>query len=289
METEDNSSPIPPDWDQPFTDQELKAIEAAFQSATSSSPIKRRRLGSCNGEVHPKTRRRLPDSIFSSNSISLSPCPKNRFNNYHHSSYQAKIIMRYPAMAFGGRIVYSKTVAEVEKAANELLKFVEARKKEDRQVILGFDIEWKPTFRREALGCSDFDVMQLFVDISAKYWRYLPGKKEIFEIVQNPIFLGFGNAHVPMAFSLPLLPRMQVMRIGPELKGRSARKREEKALGKFVEVSGVSFFFMNREKLVNKTEQLHGGRKDVRDAFCCKVVDSERGMACDMWSSLRDT
>lgn len=51
-------------------------------------------------------------------------------------------------MAFKGQVLYSRTVAEVEKAAKELLKIVETRKREVDQVILGLDIEWRPIFRR---------------------------------------------------------------------------------------------------------------------------------------------
>lgn len=51
-------------------------------------------------------------------------------------------------MNFGGHIVYSRTVTEVEKATAELLKIVETKKKEMGQAILGFDIEWRPTFRK---------------------------------------------------------------------------------------------------------------------------------------------
>lgn len=56
--------------------------------------------------------------------------------------------MRLPKMNFGGHIVYSRTVTEVEKATAELLKIVETKKKELGQAILGFDIEWRPTFRK---------------------------------------------------------------------------------------------------------------------------------------------
>lgn len=50
-------------------------------------------------------------------------------------------------MAFKGQILYSRTVSEVEKAAKELLKIVETRKREVDKVILGLDIEWRPIFR----------------------------------------------------------------------------------------------------------------------------------------------
>lgn len=37
---------------------------------------------------------------------------------------------------------------EVEKAAEELLKNLEAGKRDSGQVALGLDIEWRPTFKR---------------------------------------------------------------------------------------------------------------------------------------------
>ncbi|XP_011084216.1 Werner Syndrome-like exonuclease isoform X3 [Sesamum indicum] len=49
---------------------------------------------------------------------------------------------------FGGRTVYSRTVEEVERAAQELLEFVEVKKRKEDQCIFGLDIEWRPTFRR---------------------------------------------------------------------------------------------------------------------------------------------
>ncbi|XP_058181002.1 3'-5' exonuclease [Rhododendron vialii] len=144
------------DWDRPFTDLELEAIEAAFQSAatpgttssSSSSPIKRRRHLPTPNDDSLLVRRRLPGSINGAHSSSLLPCRnKQFFNPYHHPSYPAKLEMRYPAMAFKGQVLYSRTVAEVEKAAKELLKIVETRKREVDQVILGLDIEWRPIFR----------------------------------------------------------------------------------------------------------------------------------------------
>eukprot|EP00262_Sarcandra_glabra_P001107 TRINITY_DN11121_c0_g1_i1.p1 TRINITY_DN11121_c0_g1~~TRINITY_DN11121_c0_g1_i1.p1 ORF type:complete len:207 (+),score=40.43 TRINITY_DN11121_c0_g1_i1:67-687(+) len=56
--------------------------------------------------------------------------------------------MRYPTMNFGGRILYSRTYSEVEKAAMEILEIMEAKKQQiSDQIYLGFDIEWRPTFR----------------------------------------------------------------------------------------------------------------------------------------------
>lgn len=54
-------------------------------------------------------------------------------------------------MKFGGLITYSRTAFEVEAAARELLKTFEAKKTEVGQAALGFDIEWRPTFKRGQL------------------------------------------------------------------------------------------------------------------------------------------
>ncbi|KAL7615840.1 3'-5' exonuclease isoform X1 [Lactuca sativa] len=147
------------DWDLDFTDEELQSIDAAIESAASSSSSKKS-VANCDGD-RPRTRRRLPDSLFTrsalsfnsssvgpSSSISLLPCPRNRFSNPSDSSNRDNIKMRYPAMAFKGHIVYSRTFPEVEKAADELLKFVELKKKDGGRAIIGFDVEWRPSFRK---------------------------------------------------------------------------------------------------------------------------------------------
>ena len=56
--------------------------------------------------------------------------------------------MRLPKMNFGGCIVYCRTVTEVEKGTAELLKIVDTKKKEMGRAVLGFDIEWRPSFRQ---------------------------------------------------------------------------------------------------------------------------------------------
>ena len=56
--------------------------------------------------------------------------------------------VRLPEMKFSGRINYSRTANDVNRAAIELLKIVETKNRETGQIALGFDIEWKPTFRR---------------------------------------------------------------------------------------------------------------------------------------------
>ncbi|KAI3511578.1 hypothetical protein L1887_18733 [Cichorium endivia] len=153
------------DWDLDFTDEELQSIEAAFEAAASSS----KSVADCDGDRR-RTRRRLPDSLFNSttkrstlssdnspsecnligasSSFSLLPCPRNRFSSPCNSSYPANTKMRYPAMAFKGHIVYSRTLPEVEKAADELLKFIETKKKDGGHPAIGFDIEWRPSFKK---------------------------------------------------------------------------------------------------------------------------------------------
>ncbi|KAL2530179.1 Werner Syndrome-like exonuclease [Forsythia ovata] len=143
------------DWDRPFTDEELQAIDAICRSATpssSSSPIKKRHEPGCTDDYAstlspPKTRRRLPDSLFNfrkemHTSFSFSPCSRNRFHSRNNTVYRSS----YQEMKFGGQIVYSRTVEEVEKAADELLHFIEAKKSKEGGCILGLDIEWRPTF-----------------------------------------------------------------------------------------------------------------------------------------------
>lgn len=66
--------------------------------------------------------------------------------------------MRLPVMKFTGQIMYSKTANDVDKAALELLKVLEAKKGEMAQIVLGFDIEWRPSFRRGWFNCS-FEVV----------------------------------------------------------------------------------------------------------------------------------
>ncbi|KAB1213580.1 Werner Syndrome-like exonuclease [Morella rubra] len=130
------------EWDEPLTEQDFQAIDAAFQSATSSFLNKKRppfpdaRNDAGKSET-PRTLRRLPSSLIALQHPNppLSPC-------------RANMSMRYPVMRFGGRILYSRTAIEVDKAAKELLQNLEAGKRESGHVVLGFDIEWRPTFKR---------------------------------------------------------------------------------------------------------------------------------------------
>ncbi|OMO96604.1 hypothetical protein CCACVL1_04866 [Corchorus capsularis] len=160
MQSEENNKL---DWDQNFTEQVIQsmdAIEASLQPSSSSpspsSIVKKRKF-----TEEPKTRRRLPDSIVSQRSsppFSLSRCRDSK--------------LRYPPLRFGGEILYSRTTDEVEKAARQLLKILEIKKKEMGQVAVGFDIEWKPTFRRGALP-SKAAVMQICFDTNYCYVMHI--------------------------------------------------------------------------------------------------------------------
>ncbi|XP_004247884.1 3'-5' exonuclease isoform X2 [Solanum lycopersicum] len=143
------------DWDRPFTEEELQEIDAAFESATKR---KSDSVVAAGEESRRKSRRKLPASLFVyhqqnevSDSSLLSPCTRNQSRcsySSRSSNQAAKIVMQYPEMSFKGRVIYSRTINEVEKSAVELLNFVEEKKRKEGNVALGFDIEWKPTFRR---------------------------------------------------------------------------------------------------------------------------------------------
>ncbi|KAD5803698.1 hypothetical protein E3N88_15058 [Mikania micrantha] len=177
-----SSASVCSDWDLEFTIEELQSIEAVFESAASSSSS-RKPAADCDGD-RPKTRRRLPDSLFNfggrstlssdnsliecnpigaSSSCSLLPCRRNRFSNPYRSSCRVMPKMRFPAMNFKGHIVYSRTFSEVEKAADELLKFVESKNSDGNRAVIGFDIEWRPTFKKGA-GQSKAAVIQICAD-----------------------------------------------------------------------------------------------------------------------------
>lgn len=134
------------DDDEPITEQELEIVEA-IEAAYELSITRKRQLSPPVHKNHthrlmPITSRRLPSSLLaspSSPSFPLSHCQG------------ANMRLKYPAMRFGGQILYSRTSTEVEKAAMELRQILEADKSEAGQVVVGFDIEWKPTFRKGVL------------------------------------------------------------------------------------------------------------------------------------------
>lgn len=174
------------DWDKPFTSEELEAIEAAFAAAeaalssplspSSSSSFKTTRRISSSGDDdadgRPRTRRRLPGSITYSDGevgsgqksgpFALLPCSSSR--PLHYANRQ----MKYPVMNFGGRIVYCRTVQEVEEATLQILNLLEVKKQELGRVILGVDIEWKPSFG-QGIPQGKAAVLQICGDMTCCY------------------------------------------------------------------------------------------------------------------------
>nr|XP_011462822.1 PREDICTED: Werner Syndrome-like exonuclease isoform X1 [Fragaria vesca subsp. vesca] len=129
-----------PEWDEPFTEEDLRAIEAAFEAAATSKKRRANPVDEVVTDQSHSARRRLPSSILAlqhPNAFALSPCRQ-----------AANTRMRYPVLKFGGQITYSRTTVEVEKAAMDILKTVKAKQNEMGQNAVGFDIEWKPTFQR---------------------------------------------------------------------------------------------------------------------------------------------
>ncbi|KAI4375432.1 hypothetical protein MLD38_013298 [Melastoma candidum] len=140
-------SPSSP-WDQPFTAEELDEIDAAADSVSATRPSRKRVSVSDPQHARRSLRlRRLPPS-FSSPDFS---------GNTKES---------YPVMTFEGRISYSQTSKDVEKAAAELLKEINMLKLKNSRVVLGFDIEWKPTFRK---GCAPGKAALMQICCSASF------------------------------------------------------------------------------------------------------------------------
>ncbi|XP_006854444.2 Werner Syndrome-like exonuclease isoform X1 [Amborella trichopoda] len=122
------------DWDT-ISEEELQAIEEACEIAEAAS-LKRKRT--------------LPPSWGS------SPCTLRPFKAVSPQ-------VRYPVMNFGGCIVYSRTLAEVESATVQLLKIIEAKRQSTDCISMGFDIEWRPIFKRGEVP-RKAAVMQICVD-----------------------------------------------------------------------------------------------------------------------------
>ncbi|KFK36276.1 hypothetical protein AALP_AA4G101500 [Arabis alpina] len=149
------------DDDETFTEEYLHAIEAieasylshSSSSSSSATPIIQTPT---SGHDHkdpyqtPQIRRQLPRSITSpTHRFQLSRCKEKSRN--------------FPAMRFGGRILYSKTANEVDKRATQLLKVLETKRNDSGKAIVGFDIEWRPSFRKGAVP-GKVALVQICVD-----------------------------------------------------------------------------------------------------------------------------
>ncbi|KAI5406442.1 hypothetical protein KIW84_052970 [Lathyrus oleraceus] len=155
---------------EPLSQEDLEAIEASLQSSlpTTTTTITTTSTTTTttttnNNNKRPitshsptrRSRRRLPTSLIAlqlPRSPSFSPSPG-------HSK------MRLPVMKFCGKIMYSRTFNDVEKAVTKFLKIIEEKKSEMMQIAIGFDIEWKPTFRK-GVPPGKVAVMQICCDTS---------------------------------------------------------------------------------------------------------------------------
>ncbi|CAM9003359.1 unnamed protein product [Rhodiola kirilowii] len=228
------SSPISciPDWDQPFTDEDLQQIDEIVSSVTASAKLNKRISTESDDENSRDVRRRLPPSLI---------CP-----NYKSPSEEMKL--RYPFLKFEGQIVYSRTAEEVDTAAMQLLKFVERKSREVGQVILGFDIEWRPSFRR-GISPGKVAVMQICGDSHHCYVMHIfhsgvPRNLRI--LLEDPastkVGVGIGNDSVKLFKDYSIstkdvqdLSNLANRKLGGELKMWSLRSLIEELMHKQLE------------------------------------------------------
>ncbi|WOL07439.1 hypothetical protein Cni_G16180 [Canna indica] len=80
--------------------------------------------------------------------------------------------VKYPTMVFRGSIIYCRTALEVERASMELLDKIRSMKQNMNHVSLGFDIEWKPIFKR-GHAQRKAAVMQICLDKATCYVMHI--------------------------------------------------------------------------------------------------------------------
>ncbi|XP_027334434.1 Werner Syndrome-like exonuclease isoform X2 [Abrus precatorius] len=133
---------------EPFSEEDIEAIEASISNLRKKRPFSHR---------SPR-RRRLPLSLHAlqhpNAAAAASFSPSRGYSS-----------MRLPVMKFSGEIMYSRTFDDVEKAATKLLKILEDKKREMTRIAVGFDIEWRPTFRK-GVPPGKVAVMQICGDTS---------------------------------------------------------------------------------------------------------------------------
>lgn len=130
----------------PLSEEDLEAIDATLQSSLPKSN---------NITSHSPPRRCLPSSL-----VALQLPPSLSF-----SCSQGSSKMRLPVIKFSGQIMYSRTFDDVEKSVTKFLKKLEEKKRKMLQIAIGFDIEWRPTFKR-GVPPGKVAVMQICADPS---------------------------------------------------------------------------------------------------------------------------
>ncbi|XP_057766224.1 3'-5' exonuclease isoform X2 [Salvia miltiorrhiza] len=163
------------DWYHPLTDEDLRAIDSVISSAL---PPKRHRHDNASAHSPPKLRRRLPSSLFvfqqqqqQQRGFNISTVPFSSCSSRYHGTNRSPV-SPFQEIKFGGHIIYSRTMKEVERSAQELLDFVEAKKRNGGQCFLGLDIEWRPSFKR-GVAPGKAAVMQICGDNSCCHVLHL--------------------------------------------------------------------------------------------------------------------
>lgn len=115
--------------------------------------------------------------------------------------------MRLPVMKFSGKIMYSRTFDDVEKAVTKILNFIEDKKREMMQIAIGFDIEWRPTFRRGLFSFLLF-INSIYLIVLSLLWFLHLGNNIGYESAIK-IFCGFNmkksEESWPTSFVLELI------------------------------------------------------------------------------------
>ncbi|CAK9275885.1 unnamed protein product [Sphagnum jensenii] len=115
----------------------------------------------CEGGFgHTKRQRRSLPAAWGQTNLSQLTVPWQTTN-------AGKVKSKLPLLQFKGRIVYSKSEAEVNMAAEEILEIVRGKRQEATaaEVAMGFDTEWKASFQRGE-GAGKVAVVQLCLEAS---------------------------------------------------------------------------------------------------------------------------
>nr|AHW98474.1 3'-5' exonuclease [Oryza brachyantha] len=142
-------------WDA-AAEAELQAIEAAYAAA------KRRRLPDWLSPASVRARPNPATASGGSPAPSWAPSPP---------AFRGNVKARYQPVMFNGKIVYCRTLSEVEKATRDILRKIETIKASG-QVSLGFDLEWRPFPRRGDPPCK-VAVMQLCMEKTHCYVMHI--------------------------------------------------------------------------------------------------------------------
>ncbi|KAK8955194.1 Werner Syndrome-like exonuclease [Platanthera guangdongensis] len=111
------------------------------------------------------------------------------------SAAGSRVKPKLAAFSFGGRIVYSRTSAEVGRATAEIFHKIEQLKHEaDEEISFGFDMEWRPTFKK-GHTLRKAAVLQVCMDPSDCYIMHIihSGVPSILKsLLKNPSFSKVG-------------------------------------------------------------------------------------------------